>query len=252
MPEPVFVVGDVHGHRDALVRLLRGEGLVDRRERWTGGDARLWLLGDLADRGPDGIGAIELVMALEERSRGRVACLLGNHDLLLVAVARVPDVPVWPGGTTFRRVWLSNGGLESDLAALRAHHVAWLTERPAVALEGDTLLLHADTDQYLRFGSSVGEVIRRMRAVLADGDAHALGGLMDVLSDRYGLADPNRVSTVLAVLGGTRIVHGHTPIAFVTAGDPGQVTEPLVSPDGRVVNADHCLFGGGPGFVVRL
>ena len=28
--QPLFVVGDVHGHRDVLVRLLRDAGLVDR------------------------------------------------------------------------------------------------------------------------------------------------------------------------------------------------------------------------------
>ena len=71
------------------------------------------------------------------------------------------------------------------------------------------------------------------------------------LATMFRKVGPNQALIVYG-FGGTRIVHGHTPIAFVTAGDPGQVTEPLVSPDGRVVNADHCLFGGGPGFVVRL
>jgi len=63
--QPLFVVGDVHGHRDVLVRLLREVGLVDPAERWSGGDALLWLVGDLVDRGPDGIGTIDLVRRLE-------------------------------------------------------------------------------------------------------------------------------------------------------------------------------------------
>ena len=62
---PVFVVGDVHGCRDVLAGLLRDAGLVDADERWTGADARVWLVGDLTDRGPDGIGAIDLVRRLE-------------------------------------------------------------------------------------------------------------------------------------------------------------------------------------------
>ena len=47
-------------------------------------------------------------------------------------------------------------------------------------------------------------------------------------------------------------MHGHTPIASALQVDPTTVTEPLVSRDGRVLNIDHCLFAGGPGFVVRL
>ena len=49
-----------------------------------------------------------------------------------------------------------------------------------------------------------------------------------------------------------RIVHGHTPIASIERRDPRSVEAPLVSGDGRVLNVDHCLFGGGPGFVTRL
>ena len=84
---PTFVVGDVHGQRDVLVRLLRDAGLIDAHERWSGGDARLWLLGDLVDRGPDGIGAIDLVRRLQEEAS--VGCLLGNHEVMLIS-----DVPV--------------------------------------------------------------------------------------------------------------------------------------------------------------
>ena len=55
---PTFVVGDVHGHVEPLVRLLRDAGLVDERIAWSGADARLWFIGDLVDRGPDGVGAL--------------------------------------------------------------------------------------------------------------------------------------------------------------------------------------------------
>ena len=57
---------------------------------------------------------------------------------------------------------------------------------------------------------------------------------------------------VLGALGGERIVHGHTPIPFVLDRDPTTVTEPLSYGGGRVLNVDHCLFAGGPGFVVEL
>ena len=117
MPVPLFVVGDVHGHRDVLVALLRDAGLVDSAERWSGGDAVTWLVGDLVDRGPDGIGTIDLVRRLERESDGALHCLLGNHEALIVAVRRFGDVETSYPGTTFRDVWRLNGGLESDLRA---------------------------------------------------------------------------------------------------------------------------------------
>lgn len=247
---PLFVVGDVHGHRDALSRLLRDAGLLDARERWAGADARLRLVGDLVDRGPDGIGAIELVMRLERE--GDVRCLLGNHEVLMLATHRFAGFELDAAGTTYRDVWARNGGRYEDLARLRAEHVAWLVERPAVARADGWLLLHADTDLYLDYGASAAAVVGAVRAVLAAGGPveHAL--LLDVVADRFGLSDPERLDRVLAGLGGSRVVHGHTPIAIVTGDDPATVTRPLVYADGRALNVDHCLFAGGPGFVVRL
>ena len=48
-----FVVSDVHGHLDDLRHVLAQAGLVTD-DRWVGGNASLWVLGDLVDRGPDG------------------------------------------------------------------------------------------------------------------------------------------------------------------------------------------------------
>jgi calcineurin-like phosphoesterase family protein len=247
----VFAVGDVHGHRDVLVGLLRDAGLLDAGETWAGADARLWLLGDLADRGPDGLSAIDLVRRLEGESGGAVRCLLGNHETLILAVHRFGR-ETGPDGTSFHDVWKLNGGVDADLAGLTPDRVAWLTALPPVGREGEWLVLHADTTAYLALGGSRAEVARTTSAVLADGDASAVDDLLAVLSDRMRLVDPEGVDALLAAYGGSRIVHGHTPIASALQVDPTTVTEPLVSRDGRVLNIDHCLFAGGPGFVVRL
>jgi len=250
--QPLFVVGDVHGHRDVLVRLLGEAGLVDGRERWTGEDAVLWLVGDLVDRGPDGIGAIDLVRRLEAESGGRVRCLLGNHEAFLLSVHAVGDDDTGFPGTTFTDVWLANGGVSRDLHLLTPEHVAWLVSRPAIAREGDWLLLHADTDAYLSYGRTIDDVNATIAAALTSGVPDALDELLEILCDRLRLSDTAVVDMLLGRFGGSRIVHGHTPIASVLGRDPRAITEPLVSDDGRVVNVDHCLFGGGPGFVTRL
>ncbi len=249
---PLFAVGDVHGHRDALARLLRTEGLIDAADRWSGADARVWLVGDLFDRGPDGIGATELVMRLEAESEGRLGCLLGNHDLMIRAVDRCPGEPAWPDGTTFRELWLINGGRIDDLRRLTDEHRAWLDQRPALALDGTTLFVHADSDQYLRYGGDVGSINAAFQTVARQGGAPELSIAMDVLSDRAAFYDPTRLERFLGQFGATRVVHGHTPIAIATGRDASEVTAPLVYAGGRAINVDHCLFGGGPGFVVRL
>ena len=247
---PVFVVGDVHGHRDVLASLLRDAGLLDADDRWSGADARLWLLGDLVDRGPDGIGAIELAMSLERD--GGVGCLLGNHEVLLLGALLLGAVPLGRDRETYFDVWEYNGGRLSDLRRLTAEHLEWLNHRPAVAVEGDWALLHADTSRYLELGSTVDQINDKAAEVLLAAEPGEFGRLLDCVSDRFGLVDDESLERLLGAFGAKRVIHGHTPIALVLERHPLTVREPLVSRDGRVVNIDHCLFGGGAGFVTRL
>ena len=145
-----------------------------------------------------------------------------------------------------------NGGVDSDLDALTPEHVAWMTALPPLAREGDWLVVHADTTAYLELGTSIDAVARATSTALATGDAASVDDLLGILSDRMRLGDPEAVDALLDAYGGSRIVHGHTPIASVLHAEPADVTAPLRYGDGRVMNIDHCLFAGGPGFVVEL
>lgn len=247
---PTFVVGDVHGCLDTLLRLLRDAALVDATGQWRGHDARLWFVGDLVDRGPDGIGTIELVRRLQQE--GDVHCLLGNHELLLVAARRFPDAAVGEPGVTFRRIWDMNGGMAHDLERLAPDHVAWLQSLPALALEGATLIVHADSDMYLGYGRTIEAVNATVGAVITGDDTSALYRLVGDATDRHAFADPNVADGMLRTFGGDRIVHGHTPISLVLDEPPADVTEPFVYAGGRCVNVDHGLFLGGGGFVTEL
>jgi len=81
----IVAVGDVHGAYDRYVEILRIAGLLDDRLRWTGGRAHLVQLGDIVDRGPDSLKALDLLERLEKdaaRAGGAVHALLGNHEVM--------------------------------------------------------------------------------------------------------------------------------------------------------------------------
>jgi hypothetical protein len=83
--ERVVAIGDVHGAYDRFAGILRTAGLVDGRERWSGGRAVLVQTGDVLDRGPDSRRALDLLRRLEReavRAGGRVYALLGNHEVM--------------------------------------------------------------------------------------------------------------------------------------------------------------------------
>jgi bis(5'-nucleosyl)-tetraphosphatase (symmetrical) len=70
----LFAIGDIQGCASAFDALLRRIAFRPSRDK-------LWLVGDLVNRGPDSLAVIRRVMGL-----GRsVVCVLGNHDLHLLA-----------------------------------------------------------------------------------------------------------------------------------------------------------------------
>lgn len=254
-----FLVGDIHGHLDTLLGLLRGVDLIGPDQTWTGADSTLWLMGDLCDRGPDGIGVIDLVMRLQMEASsagGLVESLLGNHDVLLLAADRFGRNQHDRQGQVFYSGWKRNGGEDGDLQRLSSEHVRWLSGRPALALQEDVLLLHADSPLYLRYGASIPAVNRAFAALLHGADALRLHALLSAFSEhRAFVAAPDgeeRATEVLRQFGGERLVHGHSPISAITRQDPAEVRGPLVYAHGRCTDIDGGIYLGGSGFVYPL
>jgi len=76
--ERVFI-GDVQGCS------LELEELVDKARRELGPDHSIWIAGDLLNRGPGNLHALEIVRDLVDSGRGEF--ILGNHEIFTLSVA---------------------------------------------------------------------------------------------------------------------------------------------------------------------
>ena len=117
----IHLVGDLQGCAEAFERLLAEIGFSPSRDR-------LVVLGDLVNRGPDSLGVLRRL-----RGFGAAAtCLLGNHDLHLLAVAH-----------GVRRPHRSDT-LQAILDAPdRNAWLDWLRQRPLAVQDGGWLCVHA-------------------------------------------------------------------------------------------------------------
>lgn len=265
-PGPVYVVGDVHGYLEELRAELRNQGLIDADGHWSAGRARIWFLGDFTDRGPDGIGVIDLVMQLAAEAAaagGYCRALMGNHELLFLGAAKYGDEPVQStaGTASFLAAWRLNGGQQTDLDRLEAHHISWLSRLPAIALEDGHLLLHSDTTAYLEYGESIPDVNDAVHSLLADGGVDEWWDCFRRFTKRFafrGNAGPMAVHELLDTYGGTRIVHGHSPIPYLTGavhaddGQPPHIPGPYVYADDLAVAMDGGVTMEGRLLVARL
>lgn len=244
----LYVVSDVHGYRDDLVAGLAEQGLTDRAGNWTGGDAQLWILGDLTDRGPDGIGAIDLVMSLQEQAPEHVHMLMGNHEILALGMKRFPD-------SKFASSWVINGGLDRDQDALTERHLDWLGSLPVLGKVGDYLFMHSDATTYLDWGDSVEEINATVREIIEAGE---LDGYWDVwagLTSRYDFARPNGTDVardLLERLDAKGLVHGHSIIGSLIDCPSSEVDGPVLYADGQVLAIDGGRYDGGPLLVIEL
>lgn len=116
-----WVVGDVQGCFSTFQLLL--DRIEFRPER-----DRLWFVGDLVNRGPDSLGMLRWA----RRHESSVVCVLGNHDLHLLAQRE--------GVASARR----RDTLAPVFAAPDAGELCdWVARLPFVHREGGFLLVHA-------------------------------------------------------------------------------------------------------------
>jgi bis(5'-nucleosyl)-tetraphosphatase (symmetrical) len=196
-----YLVGDVQGCCDALDRLLAKIDFSPSRDH-------LHVLGDLVNRGPKSLATLRRL-----RGFGSAAtCLLGNHDISLLAIARGVRKP--HRGDT----------LDEILAAPdRADWIAWLRERRMAVFDQGWLMVHAgvvpqwDLADTLRHA---GEIEALLRSAALD----------EFLPDLYGdkparwdeaLSGHARWRFIVNVLTRTRFVAADGTLDLVTKDGAG-------------------------------
>jgi bis(5'-nucleosyl)-tetraphosphatase (symmetrical) len=141
-----YAVGDLQGCLDPLRRLLD-------RVCFDPAADRLWLVGDLVNRGPASLGTLRYLRELGDAA----VAVLGNHDLHLLAI-------VLGGHAPRRKDTLAEVLAAPDLDAL----VAWLRTRKLIHHdpELDAVLVHAGVPwtlslrDALALGAEVEDAIR--------------------------------------------------------------------------------------------
>ncbi len=83
-----YAIGDIQGCCDEFEQLLERISFDPQRDR-------LWLVGDLVNRGPRSLETLRLVRKLGDA----VTTVLGNHDLHLLAAALTPSERLKPSDT---------------------------------------------------------------------------------------------------------------------------------------------------------
>ncbi len=118
-----YAVGDLQGCLQPLQCLLEEVAFNPAKDR-------LWLVGDLVNRGPQSLETLRFLFAM----RDSIVCVLGNHDLHLLAVAH--NISRLKKHDTFADI----------LAAPDRHDLLdWLRQQPLLHhdTQRDTALVHA-------------------------------------------------------------------------------------------------------------
>ena len=204
----LYLIGDVQGCNAALGRLLDTLDFSPSRDT-------AFVLGDLVNRGPDSAGVLRRLMRLGNAAH----CLLGNHDLSLLATA-------WGHRPPHRRDTLGDVLEAPD----RADMLHWLRHQHLAHLHDQVLMVHAGVlpgwtpEQTLSLAAEV-EVQLRGPAV-NEFLAHMFGNTPTQWHD--SLAGPDRwrviVNSPVCAFAQSRVKWSSRPVA--ARRQPLQITCP--------------------------
>lgn len=84
--EKIFVLGDIHGQYDRMIKNLMSNHVIDENKEWSFGKGHLVFVGDIMDRGSKVTECLWFIYNLErqaEKLGGKVHLILGNHEFMI-------------------------------------------------------------------------------------------------------------------------------------------------------------------------
>jgi len=85
--QKIFAISDIHGKFDQMIKLLKGNDIVDGNLNWSWGNGHLVIAGDVFDRGDKMTEALWFIHQLEKEAKrygGCVHFVLGNHEVMVL------------------------------------------------------------------------------------------------------------------------------------------------------------------------
>jgi bis(5'-nucleosyl)-tetraphosphatase (symmetrical) len=222
----LYLIGDLQGCNAPFQQLLEKIGFSPSRDT-------LYMLGDLVNRGPDSLGVLRSLSALGDAAQ----CLLGNHDLHLLAMSQGVRKP---GRKDTSQLVMQ----ASDGPAL----LDWLRHRPMAMHAHGWLMVHAGVLPQWNAAQTM---------TLAAEVEHALRGqgLKDFLAAMYGnapsswsdqLKGPDRLRVIINALTRLRFCTTEGGMEFETAGGLDAAPQgfmPWFEVPGRATAETRMAFG---------
>jgi serine/threonine protein phosphatase 1 len=211
----IFAIGDIHGRPDLLAALIDEAAREPRRRE----KRAIVILGDLVDRGPDSLGAIDLAIGAAARiGADEGIALMGNHEAMM-RLALDSSTPRHDAIEALE-TWIANGGdrtlaefveadepprnldelLEAARASLPERVRLWLESLRASWRSGNLLFVHAGVNPRFDLDAFLATPWNTLLANL-DEDRHWAWVRWPFLNHRPGLEG----------FRGLFVVHGHTP-----------------------------------------
>jgi bis(5'-nucleosyl)-tetraphosphatase (symmetrical) len=184
----LYAIGDIQGCHAEFCQLLDLIAFAPASDR-------LWLVGDLVNRGPESLAVLREVMRLGDAA----VTVLGNHDFHLLTVA------------AGHRKQHRDDTLDAILDAPdRDALVAWLSARPLVVVEDERMLVHAGLLPQWTPATAL-MLSREVQRMMGSAAAHEFLGVL------YG-DEPRRWDDTLAGYDRLRVaVNACTRLRFCTA-----------------------------------
>jgi bis(5'-nucleosyl)-tetraphosphatase (symmetrical) len=227
----IWAVGDVQGCGATLEALLQELAFDPSRDR-------LWMAGDLVNRGPDSLGVLRRLKALGPA----VTAVLGNHDLHLLAAAEgLRDAS---GSDTFDDVLT---------APDREELLGWLRTLPLAheeQVEGRPwLMIHAGLHPSWTVARTLDLAAEVQDALTTDGGRVALEALAVKTSGGWSddLVDGPRLSAIVATLTRLRACATDGSPCRGFSGSPDQIPDgcvPWWAVPGRAAAGSHTVVCG--------